>query len=170
MASWKRVALISVSAGAGAVLVVSLSIGGFFWLSSRPKDWNTDAVKAHFEKLHCSHEQETLYFQYTFENLTDFDYEIETLEYSAEFFVKIKNQDSSRESLFQNSQYDLHLPIYLPAKQSVNVIVFRDGYQCLSGLEGEELKAHYGKKSPNVAGFALFDKSRRYQINFPKGW
>ncbi len=170
MVSWKRVALISASAGAGAAVVGFVILGVILWLSARPKDWNTDAVKAHFENLNCSGEQETLIFLYTFESATDSDYEIENLDFSAEFFVNIKNQDSPRESLFQDSRYELHLPIYLPAKQRVSVIVHRDEYQCPPNLKGEELKEHFRKEWSNIAGFVLFDKTRRYQINFPKGW
>jgi len=51
MPLWKRLALISAASGAGFAVALSTIVGGFAWYASRPKPWNTSALKATFERL-----------------------------------------------------------------------------------------------------------------------
>jgi hypothetical protein len=33
-----------------------------------------------------------------------------------------------------------------------------------------DVQKFVNEKHPNIGGFVLFDQSKRYQIEFPKGW
>ena len=167
MASWKRVALVSASAGAGVAVVVLLILGIILWLSARPKGWNPDAVKVTFQDISYHHDRETLYLVYALENTTESDYEIsEDSTSHTELFVRWENNNS----LTEKHEFKILVPVFLPSKQRVSVIVLQDNYQCPPNLKGEEVKEHFRKELSNIAGFVLFDKTPRYQINFPKGW
>ena len=49
--SWKRLAIVSASAGAGGVFALSLILWAYLWFSSRPHPWDNAAVTAKFKEL-----------------------------------------------------------------------------------------------------------------------
>jgi hypothetical protein len=50
MGTWKRLAIISFSIGLGIAVGVAILLGSVFWYTSRPKSWNSDAIRAHFNQ------------------------------------------------------------------------------------------------------------------------
>jgi hypothetical protein len=48
--SWKRLAIISLFGGFGIATGLAALIGSVFWYNSRPKQWNTQAVQAHYRQ------------------------------------------------------------------------------------------------------------------------
>jgi hypothetical protein len=74
---WKRLALISAAAGAGAVLAAGLLVGGILWylsLPQRPKPWNAKAIIATFDYPDTEGTSKTVVLYYTLENTSDLDY------------------------------------------------------------------------------------------------
>jgi hypothetical protein len=230
MSSWKRVVLVSASAGAGFALVLSLIVGGYRWYESRPKPWNTSDIKATFDHIGTESEDNTVVFFYILENTTDSDYEL--IDSSSVVFMARLQRD---ESLSHNPNFTkVDYPIFIPAKNRLRVLIhipysyelagflsfMRDpeflqlsveakrivlrridqDFTALPNVEQERLldcvqarrqnpeqlkgcatpeqwEAHrkklavyVNKEMPNLAGFVLFDKRNRYQIDFPKGW
>jgi hypothetical protein len=78
--TWKRLAVISLSAGAGFALMLSLIVGGIVWYTSRPKPlkpWDTNAIIAkEAPSFSVSDDGSKIEFQYTLENTTSSDYRI----------------------------------------------------------------------------------------------
>lgn len=77
--TWKRLFVVSVSAGAGFALILAILAGGLFWYKSRPKApraWDGNAVTAKFVTLEFSNTADhvVFFFNYDLENNTDIDY------------------------------------------------------------------------------------------------
>ncbi len=86
--SWKRLAIVSASAGAGGVLALSLILWAYLWFSSRPHPWDNAAVTAKFKELRVEekkgdaldrlmkHRHYTILLVYDLTNTTMKDYEL----------------------------------------------------------------------------------------------
>jgi hypothetical protein len=79
MATWKRVVLIAAGFGAGFAICMALIAVTFYWYSTRPRPWNSTALKASFETMELStNPQQDNYsvdFVYSVENTTRRNYE-----------------------------------------------------------------------------------------------
>ena len=77
-APWKRVAIISFFSGLGFALGTALVFGSFVWYKSRPKAWDSHAIKASFDRLGTLDETKSLTFFYVLENTSKSDFLLES--------------------------------------------------------------------------------------------
>lgn len=180
MATWKRLLLIGVGAGAGFAAFLTLVAGGWLWYRSRPKlpkPWNTTAIKATFDRVRVVGQNNDIAFFYVLENMTNSDYRVENAS-DTYLIARLKQQKSLSE--FEGNFQKLHFPIFIPARQRVWVpIELSYPYQekLASDASGKErhkwrqkLREFVKSQMGNLNGFVLFDNKNRYQINFPRPW
>jgi hypothetical protein len=155
----KRAMLIGAAAGAGAVFAVVLIAAGVLWYSSRPsrpKPWNTTALKTKFHYIDTEGPQNTLVFGYYVANQTDMDYQLPD---AAELSLMARRTDNGALSAPQPDDESIDQKLFVPAHQTD-----RDkGYR-------SDLKIWAAKEFKTLGGWVLFDKQNRYQVTFPKGW
>ncbi len=174
----ERVFLWGFSIGFGAVIGISLIIGGILWYQSRPKPWNKSAIIATFDQLDTEGEENTVRFCYILENRTDTDYEL-TSATDCELMVRLTDPSSLLPSTASASRLE-YLPLFLAAKQRLAVTMTWD-YSFPNRIKEdatkEERQSHreqiakwLNEKAGNLNGFVLFDKRNRYEITLPKGW
>lgn len=48
--AWKRIAVASFFLGLGITFAIALLFGSIFWYSNRPKQWNAQAIRAHYNQ------------------------------------------------------------------------------------------------------------------------
>lgn len=182
MALWKRLVIISASAGAGFALTLALIVGGLRWYDTRPKPlkpWNTTAIKAAFDSVTTEGEENNLVFSYVLENTGDSDYRLE-----GDSLVSVRAKAKEQNSLTPPSKTYLKLdfPVFIPARQRTLFLIHLptrryyggDGASDDSETGREKYRkviaAFVSEKMSNLDGFVLFDEGHRYQINFPRGW
>ena len=178
---WKRLALMSAAAGAGAVLAAALLAGGILWLSSRPerpKPWNSKAIIATFDYPDTEGIPKTVVLDYTLENKSDLDYRMPKKDQ-----LKINGLLKRENSLIAEGgaisiDEDEN---FLPAKHRRTFRIHLD-FPVDAGLGPEpQTKEDYRRrqriianvlkeKLPNLNGFVIFDTMQRYEIVFPNGW
>lgn len=116
MPLWKRLVLISASAGAGFALMLSLIFGGYVWYTSSPKPWNKNAIKASFHHLGTEGENNNIVFHYLLENRTSSDFRM-----GDDSGVIIMGKAHVEQSLLRDDLYfKIHypaFPVFIPAKQ-----------------------------------------------------
>jgi hypothetical protein len=177
---WKRLVTISASSGAGFALALALIAGGVSWYSSRPpKEWNTTALKATFDRIETQGEKNTISFYYVLENETDRDYQVDSNE---NIVVGVHLlQEKSLSLVSDQNTLKVDWPLFVPARQRVWFGIHSglsyDGQAEPSDATPDERKKYrkavaefFTKQAGNVDGFFILDKANRYQINFPKGW
>ncbi|HMD98142.1 MAG TPA: hypothetical protein VKM93_12545 [Terriglobia bacterium] len=79
-ASWKRLVIVSASAGAGFALMLAIIAGAVVLHSSHPRPpqpWNVSAIKATYDALKAEDDDGHLVFYYVLENTTDSDYRLQ---------------------------------------------------------------------------------------------
>src|SRR5690242_6809659 len=77
--SWKRVFIKAAGIGAGFTLMIAILAGVGIWYWNRPrppKPWNTKALTAEYIDVDVEGQKNTLVFNYTLQNNTDFDYRV----------------------------------------------------------------------------------------------
>lgn len=183
MSPLKRIAVISASAGAGAVLMAALVFGRVLWYSSRPerpKPWNSQAIVAKFDYPDAEGKvgSKTLVLYYTLENTTDFDYRMPKKD-QLEINGRLRRENSLSASSGAISIDDDEN--FFPARQRRRFAIHL-GYPIEVELGSEaktkedhhrewQIIADFMKKDlPNLNGFVIYDQSQRYQIDFPNGW
>lgn len=175
MSPLKKYIVIGLSCGAAFAFVVLAAVGTLLWYQSRPKPpgpWNTSAVRATFYSAHLEgtgKDRNPLFF-YKLDNTTDYDYEIGNKEQVQYFF-----RDSDSLSDLLPGGLALDLPLFIPAKRSVTVGLhlkfFESGAPLTDGRDETNSFIRDKKRLWNeYNGFVVLDKSRRYQIDLPKGW
>jgi hypothetical protein len=184
IAPWKRLAIVSASAGAGLAVTMALIVGGLLWYSSRPhppKPWNTSALKATYDYIDTEGDKRTIVFYYTLENKTDADYKVES-GVNATIALHLQRQDSL--SVERDESYvKIDYPLFVPAKQrsrfAIHLLAYpyqgKEVLKADASLEERRsfrkaLAGYVSKDMGNLDGFVLLDEANRYQINFPKGW
>ena len=150
MPLWKRLVLISASAGAGVAVTLLLIIGGHNWYQSRPKPWDTSAVKATFHYIDTEGVNTTLVFMYTLENTTDFDYRLPDKS-RAVVMAKLKKE----KSLSDDSGYiKVDYPVFVPAKQRLRFFIH------IPYSYTEPLDFYSVIRDPNFLGLPLKEKHK----------
>jgi hypothetical protein len=131
---WKRLVIASASFGAGfAVLLVLIGLA-VYWHHTRPKPWNTKALKATFDGIGVEDGTQYLIFYYVIENTTPSDYRIED-----KSKIVLTGRLAEQKALSQDSHYvTTAYPLYIPAGQRVRVAInipfpFRD--ECADALK-----------------------------------
>jgi hypothetical protein len=191
MPLWKRLVLISASAGAGFALMLSLIFGGYVWHQSRPKPWNKGSIKATFDYVDTEDQDNQLVFHYTLENSMNFDYRIED-ESNVVIMKKLRKQQNS---ILDAGTFRGDFPVFVPARQRLQFAIHTqmrytpdqviivpleelEKIEILKGHAKQEAENRFRKKlatfvkeeMTSLDGFVLFDKENHYQIDFPKGW
>jgi hypothetical protein len=178
---WKRLALISAAAGAGAVLAAALAVGGILLYSSRPqhpKPWNSKAIIATFDYPDTEGDTKTIVLYYTVENTSELDYRMSKKE-QLEINGRLKREDSlatskagisidESETFFpakHRRRFSIHLAFPVDADlgpQPQTKAESRRQWKIIADILKQKL--------PNLNGFVILDVEQRYEIDFPNGW
>ena len=175
LSTWKRLALISFSGGAGFAAVVALIIGGIFWYSLRPvppKLWNMTALQAREPpSFSPSEDGKKIELTYAVQNTTEMDYELES---SSNIKVLAKTTDGSLSQPLPANAAELTTRVFIPARQkgSLEVALTFSSMPTKTSTESDE-EFHeklrtFLKKYDVIETFVLFDNNHRYQVNLPK--
>src|SRR5215813_5320923 len=172
MTTVKKLIIISASAGASFAVVLASLSALLFWWESRPKPWNSQAISATFETIRASGEDQNIIFRYTLRNNTNADYLIESMN-GISLMAKLEEPASLSE--IAGAAFKCLTPLFLPARESVlfeieSIPGFKGKIKTDRGTDQEstkeELIAFLNKEMRNLNGFVLFDKARRYKIDF----
>jgi len=174
VSTWKRLLLRGIGAGAGFAITLSAIVGIWLWYSNRPKPempWNTSAIKATSTRLLYSIEQDKLVgdFRYSLENTTKRDYRLPA---NADLMVRLAQDMSYRNASNMSFERDL----YIPAGQKVNIsitlpVMYSDfNFSREKANDEKQLSVFVDRRLAEIDGFALFDPTNRYKVDFPNGW
>lgn len=174
--TWKRLAVISLSAGAGFALMLSVIVGGIVWHSSRPKPpkpWDTNVIIAKEPpSFSVSSDGEKIDFTYTLENTTSSDYRIDS---DSAIKVLLRTKEGILSPPLSTKSASVRLPVFIPAKQKVffSLSIRPAGIPKRNADEPdnefhERLRSYLEQYLAGTGGFVIFEDSNRYQINLPK--
>lgn len=177
--TWKRIALISVFGGAGFAVVISAIVGLAIWYMSRtkpPKPWNANAIKATFDYVDTTGDNNDIVFYYILENTTNQDYSVPSKD-----SMHLTGRLLREKELSEFDSYEkIHYPIFIPAKKRLRFAIeipypYPERISpSASTDEQREYRKGIGKylkkEAGNLDGFELFDSGHRYEIDFPAGW
>lgn len=176
LSRWRRLAIISLSAGAGFALMLSLIAGTVIWYTSRPtppKPWDSGALVADGPPgFGASDDSKYIRFTYEVENRTDIDYQIES---DSQIKVLAKYKSGAFSRPIPEEDKPLELPVFIPAKKKAALTIRAE----LSGMPAREpsesyeqyherLRVYLEDHLSRVAEFAVFDDLNRYEISLPK--
>lgn len=115
MTSWQKLALVSVSAGAGFALTLLLIAAVVGWLRSNqhPGPWDAAAIEATFDHLGTEADTNDIVFHYALKNTTSLDYRLEK---DSDVFLT-----RSMGETLHPGDVTINYPIYVPAGQRVLV-------------------------------------------------
>lgn len=165
--------------GAGAVLMAALLLGGIAWYSSRPKPWNSDAIKARYASLELTTGLDNLpvMFGYDLENKTATNYTVGDGS-GLVVMATLAQGDILSEAFGQSpasSSVSVSGPPFIPPK-GVGRITVRVVYDYPSEFTHndksnmDKVAKYVGRRLEEISGYALFDKSNDYRIDLPSGW
>jgi hypothetical protein len=179
ISTWKRIAIISFFSGFGVALAAALILGGFIWYTSRPtppKSWNTSALVASGPpKCDAIEDGKRLELRYSVKNSTAIDYSLDA-EAANKLRVMAKYVDGHLSQPVENAN-QVDAPVFIPAGQlgalTLAVRLSLSDLPTRGKAESEDdyrerLLAHLESTRPDIAGFALYDETNRYQIDLPK--
>ena len=172
----KRFSLLGCSGAIVIVIAFALFIVGNLWYRTRPIRWDKTSIIASFNFIEIENNRYPC-FCYTLENKTDADFRLDYHHGSHLYAKEIKpSPPLERDRTFVN----IDLPIFIPAKHKLNINLHSYYEFDLSDifdtwyLDEESTRAARAKlvrkQIPNLDGFDLIDRQRRYLINFPRGW
>lgn len=172
--SWKIAVLKFAAFGAGFVITLCIIAGGVMWYSHRPrpeKPWNQTAIKAAPTGTTFSIQSDRAVgdFRYSLQNTTDKDYRIPV---DAKIMVRLPEDMSYKDAANMNWDHDL----YIPAGQKVNIgislpIMYSDfNFTKAMADDEKQLGPFMDRRLSEIDGFALFDPTNRYKVDFPNGW
>ena len=176
---WKRLALISASFGAAFGITIASIFGLVMWYQSRPKLWNSDALKAKFSGLELSTQPSkdsyVLRFSYDVQNYTKRNYEIIPANLTVMADLTDGRVLSKDFGNYQTSDVVVDGPAFIPPQGTVR-ITLRTSYQYPPQFNATE-KDDMDKVTPSadrrlkeLSGFVIFDPQNHYRINLPGGW
>jgi hypothetical protein len=175
MPLWKRLVIISVAGGVGVALTFALIVGGLIWFQSLPKPpkaWNERAIRASYVDTiveQTDRGNAALVFYYDIQNDTDFDYRLDDSS-----SIVIMQELGTESSLSAEKHIKLEYPVFVPAKHRARIALsLSHAFEWPDETDPAFQKKVSGfvkRRLADVEGFVLFDETRRYQINFPKGW
>jgi hypothetical protein len=170
--NWKQVLLRSIGAGVGFALTLSAIASVFIWYSNGPKHekpWNQTAIKVSATGTEFSVQDDRLVgdFRYSLQNTTDRDYRLPS---DSKLMERLAQDMSYRD--VPNMTWVQNL--YIPSGQTVNVsillpIMYSD-FDFSRQNDEKWLSAFIDRRLAEIDGFALFDPTNRYKVDFPNGW
>lgn len=114
--SWKQMVIVSASAGAGFALTICIFLVLFRWYQTRPKPWNTRAIRATFLRIGTEGKDRTLVFNYILENTTDDDFQVADKS-DIELDGRLEKQKALYGALAEHNPLTIDLPLSIPARQ-----------------------------------------------------
>lgn len=174
--NWKRFALKWLAVGLGIGLIAVMAVGSLIWYSSRPKPWNANALIVR-NPPGFSVADGTLQFGYRVKNTTESDYRVEPnyIESNNQVKILIKTSDGSLSHPFSDKALHIEGQIFIPAKQTGTVVLqlTMPGIPTKDNNETddeyhERVRAFCENHLNGVKGFALFDETNRYRVDFPR--
>jgi hypothetical protein len=169
---WKNLLVVGVAFGAAFALV----LGAILWFQSRPKSWNTEAVKASYATLEFLMDSDSVVveFGYDLQNNTNRDYRID----NSHLVVLARLPDGDALSRkFGHYQYSdpSVAPTFLPARGKTRIILsvpyeYPFDLTPTERQEIDKVSPSVGRRLKELNGFVIFDQSEHYQIDLPKGW
>jgi hypothetical protein len=177
IASWKRALLFGMSFGTGFALLLALLFGAATWYKSRPKPWNTGAIKANYASLEFTNNGETVDvdFGYDLENETQSNYLID--KGNLVVLARLSDTNSLSKSFghYQASEPTIDAPAFIPAKGKVRIDV-RIPYT-YAGIAApkdkddfQQIGKYVRRRVEELAGLVIFDQENHYQIDMASGW
>lgn len=125
MRDWKRVALISASAGGGFAVVFSLVLTAFVWYKQQaesPTPWNRTAIVAKFDSVATVGKTNTLAFYYRLQNTTDNDYKVRlVINHNVVIMAKTRSWHVSRDAIRSRDGREI-----LPVEESESLVPTSD--------------------------------------------
>ncbi len=177
IAWWKRSVIMGASFGAAFALVVSLVVGGVTWYRSRPKSWNTEAVKASYASLEFSMNENNFVvdFGYDLQNNTDSDYKIKASDLVVMARLAEGNVLSKSIGRYQASDGTVEAPAFIPAKAKGRVTVhvgyaYPFDFTANDKNDAKKVSKSVDRRLKEITGLVVFDQSNRYRIELPGGW
>ena len=179
--SWKRLFIKAAGVGAGFALILSILASAGIWYMNRPKPpkpWDTKAITAEYIDADVEGDKNTLVFNYTLQNNTEFDYRVaDTIGITVG--AKLKRENSL--SLGGSGSFSLDYPIFVPAHGRTRFRIHLPEYpyeqhEKPNASDDEEhdfytrLAQYLTNHTTNLNGFFVFDDNKRYEILLPSGW
>jgi hypothetical protein len=172
--NWKFALLKFAAFGAGFVVMLCAIAAGVLWYSHRPKPgkpWNETAIKATSTGTLFTIQADRALgdFRYSLQNTTDRDYRLPS---DAKIMLRLPKDMSYRDVPNMTWNHDL----YIPAGQKVNVsitlpIMYSDfNFTKAMADDEKQLAPFMDRRMSEIDGFALFDPTNRYKVDFPCGW
>lgn len=162
--------------GAGFAVVLAAIAGSIYLWTSRPKPqrpWNTNALRAQFSDIDSweylkpdgtPDDRGSLQFTYIVENRSARDYSTD----GSAVVAMVRRPDGLAAS---EGDIQVSYPIFIPSGQRVAVKITIPYGSAIGTIdEKTNLQQRVREKLPKLAGFVLFDRSNRYQIDFPRAW
>ena len=178
--NWKKFLLLGVGWGLGTAAGLAVILACYVWYQSRPKPpkpWNRTSIKAEYNYVDIEGSKNSMLFNYTLENATDFDYHVEDVTHGN--LNAMLSQQNSLIGMGEAGKLDY--PISVPARKRVECLVHLTGYTYLDKMKSDAdlqerrkyragVESYIAKEMKNLDGFDLLDEKNRYEIVFPSGW
>lgn len=114
---WRRILVLGGVTGAGFALALLLTSPIIDWYRSRPRPWNTTAIRASFVSIDTEGVSDTLVFYYVVENTTRFDYEV-----ADKSEVVLTGKTHTEKALAPEDEYEtMKFPLFIPTKGRLRV-------------------------------------------------
>ena len=154
--SLRRVLLV----GTGVIALCAVVLAWVWGGQSRhsgPGPWDGEAIRATLERVVAAHND--VWFIYVLENRTDADYRV-----ADESEVRILGKSQSTGDLMPKATAHVsgEFPLVVPARRKVHFALVWTAEHEIDPARLEDFV-----RSLNVSSFVVFDKVRRYQIEFP---
>jgi hypothetical protein len=179
MPLWKRLILISAAFGGAFAVVASSIVGLAVWYKSRPRPWNSSALKASFYTVEIQTQPQSesylAEFLYDVHNNTDTNYQVQANELTVMAVLTEGNVLSKDFGHYQTADAILEGPPFIPAQGKARITI-RISYQYPSEFaeaDKNDIKKvghSLDYRLKELSGFVLFDQANHYRIDLPERW
>ena len=154
--SLRRVRVFGACILVGGAVAIALVVGSR-WHRAGQETWNREAIHATLERVVCAHNDAS--FIYVLENRTASDYRI-----SDESEVRILGRSRSTGDLISEPSKHVsgEFPLLVQSKRKTHFALV---WTADHDIDPDHIDDFV--KTLNVRSFVLFDKARRYEIEFP---
>jgi hypothetical protein len=177
--SWKRLIVVSASFGAGFAIFISAIVGGVFWYQSRPRPWNSNALKASFETVELTTQpgksSYIMEFVYNVENKTNHNYDFNPADLTVMANLTEGHALSKEFGHHQTSDPAISGPPFIPAQGRARISI-KVSYRYPSEFTEKDKEdiAKIAKavdlRLKELNGLTIFDKTNYYRVDLPEGW
>ena len=170
---WKPLAIRAFFVGLGVASLFALVVGGFLLYQHRQetKPW-ASPMRATFTGMDIKRPSDATIVvdaQYVIENPTEKDYR---LPYDATVMLLLPDGQGYKNG--EQAHVDLDRNLFIPAKHKVNVNLAwslqSSDYTLPPTSNLSKETAFVDRRLTETEGFAIFDRTNRYRIDFPNAW